>query len=220
MQSIPASGSNVIEVEDLSKTYPGARHHVLNGLTFTVKGGEILWISGPSGAGKSTLLNVLGLLTMADSGSYRINGMEMLTASKETRRIARATLLSIVFQRGNLFPHLNAVDNVLIGMTKGCKNDAFSHLDAVGLAEKSQQLSGLLSGGEQERVAIARASARHTPILLADEPIAGLDELNATKVLDLLTSTAESGVAVVVVSHDDRTARVATCTLVLPGAGS
>lgn len=103
-------------------------------------------------------------------------------------------------------------------MTAGTKQDALHHLDAVGLASKAHQRAGLLSGGEQERVAIARAAARRTPILLADEPVAGLDDHNATKVMELLATAARSGVAVVVVSHDDRTADVATSKLTLAGA--
>lgn len=210
----------MIDVQDLVKSYPGASSPIIDGLSFSVARGEILWVSGPSGSGKSTLLNVLGLLTDADSGSYRIDGQEMLHAKRAVRTRARRSEVSTIFQRGNLFAHLNALDNIRVGMTTGPRDDAAAHLGAVGLAHKADQLAGLLSGGEQERVAIARAAARCTPILLADEPVAGLDERNADAVMDLLKESARQGVAVVVVSHDDRTAHVASTTLSLTGAAA
>jgi putative ABC transport system ATP-binding protein len=116
----------------------------------------------------------------------------------------------MVFQRGNLFDHLSALENVLVGMSHGGVPDALAHLEAVGMGSKAGQRAGLLSGGEQGRVAFARAAARKTPILLADEPVAGLDDGNATIVLDLLAGEARRGVAVVVVSHDDRVTSIGT----------
>jgi putative ABC transport system ATP-binding protein len=211
---------SVIHVEDLVKSYPGASSPTISGLSFSVARGELLWVSGPSGSGKSTLLNVLGLLTDADSGSYRIDGVEMLHAKSAARTKARRSTVSTVFQRGNLFAHLNALDNILVGMPTPSRQDAATQLGAVGLADKATQLAGLLSGGEQERVAIARAAARCTPILLADEPVAGLDDRNADTVMDLLAESARQGVAVVVVSHDARTQRVASATLSLAGAAA
>lgn len=210
----------MIHVQDLVKSYPEARSPIINGLSFSVARGELLWVSGPSGSGKSTLLNVLGLLTDADSGSYRIDGVEMIHAKRAARTLARRSEVSTIFQRGNLFAHLNALDNIVVGMPTGSRDDAAARLGAVGLADKATQLAGLLSGGEQERVAIARAAARCTPILLADEPVAGLDDRNAETVMDLLVKTARQGVAVVVVSHDDRTAHVASATLSLTGAAA
>lgn len=210
----------MIHVHELVKSYPGARSPIISGLSFSVARGEVLWVSGPSGSGKSTLLNVLGLLTDADSGSYRIDGVEMVHAKRAARIQARRSEVSTVFQRGNLFAHLNALDNVLVGMPTASRDDAAAQLGAVGLTEKTNQLAGLLSGGEQERVAIARAAARRTPILLADEPVAGLDDRNAETVMDLLVKSAREGVAVVVVSHDDRTANVASAILSLTGAAA
>lgn len=210
----------MIRVENLVKSYAGASAPVLSGITLSVARGDVLWVSGPSGSGKSTLLNVLGLLTTADSGQYLVDGVEMLFASKSARMKARCELLSTIFQRGNLFAHLTALDNVLVGMPTGGATDAMAHLDAVGLGGKAQQLAGLLSGGEQERVAIARAMARRTPVLLADEPVAGLDADNAATVMALLVGAANQGAAVVVVSHDERRAHVATSHLRLDRAAS
>jgi ABC-type lipoprotein export system ATPase subunit len=208
----------MIHVQDLVKSYPRAGSPTISGLSFSVARGELLWVSGPSGSGKSTLMNVLGLLTDADSGSYRIDGVEMLHAKRAARTQARRSTVSTIFQRGNLFAHLNTLDNVLVGMVTGSRDDAAAQLGAVGMADKANRLAGLLSGGEQERVAIARAAARHTPILLADEPVAGLDDRNAEAVLALLADSARRGVAVVVVSHDDRVAQIASTTLSLTGA--
>lgn len=210
----------MIHVHELVKSYPGARSPIISGLSFSVARGEILWVSGPSGSGKSTLLNVLGLLTDADAGSYRIDDAEMVHAKRTARIQARRSEVSTIFQRGNLFANLNARDNVLVGMPTASRDDAAAQLGAVGLADKANQLAGLLSGGEQERVAIARAAARRTPILLADEPVAGLDDRNAETVMDLLVKSARQGVAVVVVSHDDRTANVASAILSLTGASA
>ena len=210
----------MIRVENLVKSYAGAPAPILSGITLSVARGDVLWVSGPSGSGKSTLLNVLGLLTTADSGLYLVDGVEMLFASKSARMKARCDLLSTIFQRGNLFAHLTALDNVLVGMPTGGATDAMAHLDAVGLGGQAQQLAGLLSGGEQERVAIARAMARRTPIMLADEPVAGLDADNADTVMALLVGAANQGAAVVVVSHDERTAQMATSHLRLDKAAS
>lgn len=203
----------MIQARDLVKSYPGATAPIIKGLSCAVAQGDVLWVSGPSGSGKSTLLNLLGLLTEADSGSLQINGAEMLGTSRTVRTHARATLVSTIFQRGNLFAHVNALDNVLVGMPTANRDEAEAHLRAVGLGEKARQPAGLLSGGEQARVAIARATARRTPILLADEPIAGLDDRNADMVMVLLAEAAAQGAAVVVVSHDERTAKIATTTL-------
>ncbi|NMR20742.1 ABC transporter ATP-binding protein [Cellulomonas fimi] len=206
----------MIEVSDLSRSYANSRAPVISGLSFSVRRGEILWVAGPSGSGKTTLLNVLGLLSTANSGEYRIDGQEMLGAPQQVRARSRRDVVSTVFQRGNLFAHLSAVDNVLVGMHPKERSVAEASLAAVGMAGRERQPAGLMSGGEQGRVAIARATARRTPVLLADEPVSGLDDANASAVLQLLEQAGASGVAVVVVSHDPRVGPIASATLTLP----
>lgn len=206
----------MIEVRSLTKSYPGSARPVLEDVEFSVPAGAVMWVCGPSGSGKSTLLNVLGLLTRADSGSCMINGVEMLGAAHQVRSRGRRELVSTIFQRGNLFAHLSVLENVMVGMSAGSVADANEHLAAVGMADLAHRRAGLLSGGEQGRVAIARAAARRTPVLLADEPVAALDDANAEIVMALLSEAALRGVAVVVVSHDARAAQIATERLALP----
>lgn len=208
----------MLRVTHLVKTYRGAPRPTLDGVSIAVEAGEVLWVSGASGAGKTTLLNVLGLLTGADSGRYQLAGVDMLSASPKTRCEARRDLVSTVFQRGNLFGHLSALDNVMLGLGNQDRSVAKDYLTRVGLEEKSTGLAGLLSGGEQTRVAFARAAARRTPLLLADEPLAGLDRRSASMVLQMLGNAADEGVSVVFVSHDDRAASIAHARLTLDAA--
>lgn len=181
---------------------------VLKGVSLSVDPGEVLLISSPSGGGKSTLLNILGILALADTGTYELDGQDVTRLSAAERTRLRASTLSMIFQRGNLFPHLTAVENVQVGLIDQAR-DAHDHLaraalrdaDVHGIADRR---AGLLSGGEQQRVAVARAMARGSRIILADEPTASLDDENAEKVLGLLLQAASDGVSVVIASHDSR----------------
>ena len=205
----------LLVAEDIVKSYPGVSSPTLAGVTVSVDAGEVLWVSGRSGSGKTTLLNVLGLLTGVDSGHYLVQGTDMAQASAEDRRRARQNLISTVFQRGNLFGHLSALDNVLLGLFDDDRGRARDMLEGVGMAHAADRKAGLLSGGEQMRVAFARAASRRTPVLLADEPIAGLDAGSARTILDILGTAADEGAAVVLVSHDDRAATIADSRLTL-----
>lgn len=190
---------------------------MLDGVTLHVSRGEVLWVSGASGCGKSTLLNVLGLLTDFDHGRYYLDDIDVGSSDESHRRRARRELVSTVFQQGNLFGHLTAMENVLLGSFARGRTEALGVLDKMGLVAKADQVSSLLSGGEQARVAFARASLRETPVLLADEPIAGLDRDASRVVLSLLGEAADSGSAVVIVSHDERARTIADQHLRLDG---
>lgn len=214
-------GLPMVAVSNLGKRYGRDDRAVLGGLSFDVRPTETLWVRGPSGSGKSTLLNVLGLLARPSEGHYWLGGEETVAAGHGRLVELRRSMVSMVFQRGNLFGHLNALENVLVGMPTRDSSAALKRLEWVGLDSMRDRLAGTMSGGEQQRLALARASARNAPVLLADEPTSSLDDANAEGVLALLDDARRAGCAVIVASHDARTRLVATAVLDLtPASGS
>jgi ABC-type lipoprotein export system ATPase subunit len=206
-----------IEMSSVTKSFADreTRVDVLKGVSFEVDRGEIAWISGPSGCGKTTLLNVLGLLATADGGSYRLRDAELLALSGRRRTELRRTVFSTVFQAGNLFAHLTALENVLVGMPPGTVGRAREALRAAHLDPLAERRAGAMSGGEQQRVSIARALARQSKVILADEPTSSLDDQNAMSVLSLFREASNSGATVLIASHDPRAASIATRRLEL-----
>lgn len=206
-----------LEVASVTKSFAGreGRIDVLRGVSFEVERGDIAWISSPSGGGKSTLLNVLGLLSFCDGGSYRLRGLDLTTVSTSRRIELRATVFSTIFQSGNLFAHLTAMENVLVGMPHGTARRARAALRTANLAGLGNRRAGTMSGGEQQRVSIARALARDSAVILADEPTSSLDDENATTVLAMLRGATESGATVLIASHDARAGSIATRRLEL-----
>ncbi|MHA7134393.1 ABC transporter ATP-binding protein [Oerskovia turbata] len=200
----------MIVLKNVTKRYRTSSEPVLRGVDLTCESGELVWIAGDSGSGKTTLLNVLGLLSEVDSGSFSIDGVELLGAPERTRRDARANLVSTVFQTGNLFGHLTVGTNVALGLPRANPEAVAQALRDVDMEDKQETRAGLLSGGEHQRVAIARAMARGSRLLLADEPFASLDTRNAERVMGLLQKVAAAGTTVVLVSHDARAGAVAT----------
>lgn len=186
------------------------RVHVLRGVSFEAKRGEVYAIVGPSGCGKSTLLYLLGLLDQPDGGEIWIDGQLMSNSEDTVRTAARGLHIGFVFQFHFLMLEFSALDNVMMPMRKlgklspeEMKDRAHNLLSAVGLGEKTHRLGTQLSGGEQQRVAIARALANQPTIILADEPTGNLDVKNSGMVFDLLTRLAkENGQAVVLVTHN------------------
>jgi lipoprotein-releasing system ATP-binding protein len=186
------------------------RVHVLRGVSFSARKGEVTAIVGPSGCGKSTLLYLLGLLDHADGGSIEIGGDETTNADDEQRTALRAEHIGFVFQFHFLLPEFSAAENVMLPMRKlgrldpaAMRNRAEELLDAVGLAGKFDRLPSQLSGGEQQRVAVARSLANKPSLILADEPTGNLDQKNSTVIFDLLKRLAkEAGQAVVLVTHN------------------
>ncbi len=186
------------------------RVHVLKGVSFEARRGQVYAIVGPSGCGKSTLLYLLGLLDQPDGGDIWINGQLMSKGLDETRTAARCANIGFVFQFHFLMLEFSALENVMMPMRKLGKlkpaemtDRAHALLTSVGLGEKTHRLGTQLSGGEQQRVAIARALANQPAIILADEPTGNLDVKNSSIVFDLLTKLAkENGQAVVLVTHN------------------
>ncbi|MEY2881035.1 MAG: Lipoprotein-releasing system ATP-binding protein LolD [Verrucomicrobiota bacterium] len=198
------------------------RVHVLKGVSFEAKRGEVCAIVGPSGCGKSTLLYLLGLLDRPDGGTIAINGEPMSNDDDDARTAARGAHIGFVFQFHFLMLEFSALENVMMPMRKlgrltsaEMEARARALLASVGLGEKTHRLGTQLSGGEQQRVAVARALANQPAIILADEPTGNLDAKNSGVVFDLLTRLAkENGQAVVLVTHNPEIA--ARCDLTRP----
>ncbi len=186
------------------------RVHVLRGVSFEARRGRVTAIVGPSGCGKSTLLYLLGLLDQPDGGSIWISDQLMSNSSDLDRTASRCEHIGFVFQFHFLMQEFSALDNVMMPMRKlGRLTEeqmaarARALLGDVGLGDKTHRLATHLSGGEQQRVAVARALANQPAIILADEPTGNLDVRNSTLVFELLTRLAkENGQAVVLVTHN------------------
>lgn len=211
------SDAPVLQVEGLQRWLGAgeARVHALKGVSFDVEHSNVYGIVGPSGCGKSTLLYLLGLLDRPDSGEIWINGNPLAQGSDEDRTRARSVFIGFVFQFHFLIPEFTALENVILPMGKlgklseeEMRERAQSLLADVGLGGKSHRLSRHLSGGEQQRVAIARSLANDPAILLTDEPTGNLDQKNSNLVFDLLSQLAhERGQAILMVTHNDQLAQ-------------
>ena len=183
--------------------------HVLRGIDITIYAGEFVAIMGKSGAGKSTLMYQLSVLDEPTSGSIVIDGVEVVSLSEKDSTTFRLNTLGYVFQDYALVPDLNAEENVMIPlMMRGNKMSearavAIAAIDAVGLAGKYKNLPSELSGGEQQRIAVARAVAGKPKILFADEPTANLDSTSSQQVIDLIASlNRDQGQTIVMVTHE------------------
>lgn len=200
----------IIDVKNLIKSFPSGdtRLVVLKGLDLQVKDGEFLSITGRSGSGKSTLLYQLGLLDEPDSGSITIDGVDVSKLSPKAKTDFRLRELGYVFQDYALIPDLNAIENVIVpflmqGMRKKeAEKLGGDALEKVGLGDRLNNLPGKLSGGEQQRVSIARAIAHGPKILFADEPTANLDADTAKTVLDTFLELNKQGQTIVMVTHE------------------
>jgi len=195
----------LLKVEDLHKSY--GRESVLRGVSFELKKGETKVVIGPSGTGKTTLLRCINGLTRPDRGRVWLDGVEITDSKVDIDSIRQS--IGMVFQNFNLFTHLTALDNVCIGLTKVKKlpkkmatEIAMATLVRVGLAEKAHCYPAQLSGGQQQRVSIARALAMDPKLILFDEPTSALDPELIGEVLQVMKNLAESGMTMLVVSHE------------------
>jgi len=187
-----------------------SRTHALRGVSLSLNSGRSYAVTGPSGCGKSTLLYLLGLLDRPDEGEIVISGKSVAQADDAARTRLRMENIGFVFQFHFLLPEFSAQENVMLPMRKLGKLSTEAMLarsalllEKVGLADKLTRSTGHLSGGEQQRVAVARALANEPPLVLADEPTGNLDERNSRMVFDLLASTAREGRrTVLVVTHN------------------
>jgi len=207
----------MIEAVDVAKVYRRGRTEVraLAGVSLTVPKGEFLSVMGPSGSGKSTLLNLLGALDVPGSGSLRIDGRELSRMKDDELSAFRRERLGFVFQFFNLMPTMTALENVMLpGLLSGraraeLRRRAEVLLETVGLGSRTHHRPDELSGGEMQRVAVARALLMEPAVLLADEPTGNLDSRTGAEVLRMLReATRERGLTVVMVTHDQKAAEV------------
>ena len=204
----------VLEARDIVKSF--GQTPALRGASVAVGQGEILAIMGPSGSGKSTLLHCLAGIFQPDRGEVWFDGHRLDTLIEAERTRLRRTAFGFVFQFGQLVPELTAADNVALPLLlnrtsrKAAYKTAETWLDRLGIGDKIASRTGELSGGEAQRVAVARALALAPKVIFADEPTGSLDSLTGEKVMDLMTGLArEQGSTVVIVTHDARTAAYA-----------
>lgn len=205
----------VAEMAGASRTFETAAGRVLAlaETDLSAQRGRIVGLAGPSGSGKTTLLHLLGLLLRPSTGEVRLEEKATAAAREAVRDGFRRRYVGFVYQEAMLVPHLDALDNVLLARPDLDAEQAIVLLDRFGVAELAHRSPAQLSGGEQQRVALARSLVHEPSLLLADEPTSNLDDASAGVVVATITQQAESGGAVVAASHDPR--MLDTCTTVL-----
>ena len=213
------TGDVIITVENLKKVY--GNHVVLNGISTTIKKGEVVAIIGPSGCGKSTFLRSLNMLEIPTEGHVYFHDTDLTDKSVNINQIREK--MGMVFQNFNLFPNMTVKKNIMLApvqlklMTEQeAEKKAYELLDRVGLRDKADQYPDMLSGGQKQRVAIARSMAMEPEVMLFDEPTSALDPEMVGEVLTIIKELAESGMTMLIVTHEMGFAReVATRTLFL-----
>ena len=200
---------SILRVDNLTKTYTSAGHEltVLQAVSFELQAADTFAIVGPSGSGKTTLLGLCAGLDRATSGSVWLNGIQLDNLSEDQRAAVRNQHVGFIFQNFQLLPTLTELENVLVPLElrgqRGASKTALALLDRVGLADRAQHYPAQLSGGEQQRVSLARAFANRPAVLFADEPTGNLDPDTSERVVNLLFElNREAGTTLVLVTHD------------------
>ena len=210
------NGTNtIIRMSDIRKVYETGKVKVeaLSGVDLKVDKGEMVAIVGPSGSGKSTLMNLLGCLDTATSGTYELGGENVAGVSRDQLAEIRNRRVGFVFQNFNLLPHISAAENVELPLLFGGiapkerRERARELLTRVGLGERLEHKPTELSGGQMQRVAIARSLAMNPDIVLADEPTGNLDSSSGTDIMSIFTELWKSGRTLVIITHDPALAR-------------
>ena len=199
-----------IEAQQIAKQYGKGATSVtaLKGVSFTIDAGEFVSVMGESGSGKSTLLSIVGTLNSPTSGRLMVDGVDVYALAKDKRADLRRESIGFVFQNFNLIPYLTLAENVMLPLAtvreKRAKKRAMAlaALEKVGLSEKSDRLPGQISGGEQERVAIARAIVGRPPIILADEPTGNLDSKTGKEIMGIINTLNSEGMTIIMVTHN------------------
>ncbi len=210
-----------IELKDVKKIFHAGdeAYAALKGVSLGIKAGEFIAIMGPSGSGKSTLLSLIGGLSKASSGIVSIDSIDLGGLGPNKLSDFRREYLGFVFQSFYLVPYLTALENVMLplaiqpGLNGTARGMALESLSRVGMDPKSGRLPSQLSGGEQERVAIARAIVNKPPLILADEPTGNLDSKTGGKVLEILEGLQAEGRTIVMVTHSEENAKRAGRTI-------
>ena len=206
-----------IRVDNLVKRYGSGETAVMavRGISFGIQSGELIAIMGESGSGKSTLLSMMGALNSPTAGKYNVEAIDVYALGHEERADFRRNFLGFIFQSFHLIPYLTVQENVMLPLApvkmkrkvkRAMADDALSR---VGLAKKGHRLPSQISGGEQERVAIARAIVNKPPILLADEPTGNLDTKTSQEIMNLLQALNSDGMTIIMVTHNAECAQYA-----------
>ena len=204
------TGTAALELVDVVKEFPGSPPvRALDGVSVQIDHGELVAVVGPSGSGKSTLLTIMGTLDRATSGTIRVDGVDTATLNDKQLAGLRARSIGFVFQQFFLLPGMDATENVANGLLyQGVEpaernRRAIAALQRVGLGHRLEHRPNELSGGEQQRVAVARALAHEPAFVLADEPTGNLDSRSTTAVMDLVRGLNDDGTSIVVITHDN-----------------
>ncbi|EOH4447543.1 ABC transporter ATP-binding protein [Campylobacter coli] len=206
----------LIQIKNLSKEFGKVK--ALDNINLNIYKGEWLAIMGPSGSGKSTLLNILSLMDNPSSGKYILDNEDLEQINEEQKITLRREKIGLIFQQFHLIPYLGALENVMLSQyyhSSVDEEDAKAVLEKVGLSHRLSHLPSQLSGGEQQRVCIARALINNPEILLADEPTGNLDEANEKIVLETLQKLKNEGKTIVLITHNPELAKFADRTLIL-----
>lgn len=205
----------MIRLNNIKKNFylGGETIKALDNIQLNIEKGEFVSIIGPSGSGKSTLMNILGLLDVADEGSYKLDGMETNTLSDNELAKIRNNKIGFIFQNFNLLSKMTAIENIQVPLIyQGKSNEestkiAYRLLEKVGLKGREKHLPNQLSGGQQQRVAIARALSCNPEIILADEPTGALDSKTSVDIMDELEELNNNGQTIILITHDINVAK-------------
>ena len=206
----------LLEVKNVSKIYGDL--HALKEVIFQVRKGEWVAIMGSSGSGKSTMMNIIGCMDKPSIGEVILDGQDITKESQNSLTKIRREKIGLIFQQFHLIPYLTALENVMVAQYYHSipdEQEALQALERVGLKDRAKHLPSQLSGGEQQRVCIARALINSPEIILADEPTGNLDEVNEKIVIDILTQLHEEGSTIIVVTHDLEVGDVAERKIIL-----
>ena len=207
---------NILTLTEISKIYGDLK--ALDKINLAVEEGEWLSIMGPSGSGKTTLMNIIGCMDKPSLGKIDIAGRDISKLSSKELTIVRRDMIGLVFQQFHLVNYLTALENVMMAQYYHSipdEQEAMQALESVGLKERAKHLPNQLSGGEQQRVCIARALINHPKLLLADEPTGNLDEKNEKLVMEIFERLHNAGSTIIVVTHDPEVADQAERMVVL-----
>ena len=203
-------------MKGVSKVY--GTLHALSDINLTVNAGDWLSIMGPSGSGKTTMINLIGCMDSPSSGSVVLDGHDISRESAASLTRIRRDKIGLIFQQFHLISYLTAVENIMVAQyyhSMPDEGEALEALEKVGLGDRARHLPSQLSGGEQQRVCIARALINSPDILLGDEPTGNLDEENEGIVIDILRTLHREGATIIVVTHDPEVGDVAQRKIVL-----
>lgn len=199
----------MIELKNITKTYKMGDNivHALRNVSLKIDDGDFVAIMGPSGSGKSTMTNILGLLDVPTSGSYKFNDQEISQLSEDDLAVLRREEIGFIFQQFNLLPRLSAIENVALPLLYSQRNIELSFakklLEKVGLGKRSDHKPNQLSGGQQQRVAIARSLINKPKMILADEPTGNLDSHSEKEIMEILKELNSQGITVVIITHEE-----------------